>query len=319
MKFHAFAAVMFLTCCSGMAKPSDLFDFVPRNSCQVLKLDLVAIEKMEIWQNDTFKNFSRQANFDGEKYNPRQISGMATEILIVNPVLMKDTTFIFVRTELTKEAFLSKLEQITGVRHISVKTRNRTEYRITLPPIQFPPGDTPASRTFSFAFLSPHSIVFAKDSLDDFWTFKPLGLPLEKRKYFQAKNFLAGGFLETDPAFLQEKSFLPPFQRLIYFFAADPPGALRFQAEAACVDKAAANQVLMMFQQYVMIGGLFFNQAAPELMQEWTQGINILQNDTVVRMKADFSKGFLTRLLSAAEKPVQRPGQPEKKQDDSKR
>ena len=79
---------------------------------------------------------------------------------------------------------------------------------------------------------------------------------------------------------------------------------------AECPGEEAAKQMQMQVQQYVMIGGIFLNQTAPELMQEWMNAVKVRSEGPKVRLTADFSKRFLEQLAATSEKMTEKADPP---------
>ena len=296
-------AVQFLLLVSNLLPAVEMTDFVPRHSRQVLQINLTEIIGMEAVRDDMIRTFFRQTGFE-KKNNPTEnISSSIDKILLVTPVLTESETFVFIQTKVKKDEFCRRLNEAAEIRQIPVKNENRTEYRILLPETDLIPGIAAKKRIFVFTFLTDNIAVVAKDSLAGYWKYKAFGLPVQKRKYLTVPNSLAAGYMETDPAFLQENPFLPPFQEAVYSLAAAAPaGSLDLKAWARCADETAANQTRMQLQQYVMVGGLLLNQTAPELMQEWINAVRVSGTGEKVFLNAFFSRDFLTRLTAASEK-----------------
>ena len=75
---------------------------------------------------------------------------------------------------------------------------------------------------------------------------------------------------------------------------------MRIRAAAECPDEKAASQVQVQLQQYVMLGGILLNQAAPELAQEWMSMVRIRRTKTEVLLNADISASFIMGLSAAS-------------------
>ena len=286
----------------GLLPAADVIDFVPRHSRQVLQINLADIAGMEMTRDDMIRSVFRQAGFEKGKNDADEFISLIDKILIVTPVLTESETFVFVKTKVKENEFCRSLHEKTGIRQISVKNGTRTEYQIILPETSKFPGIARRQRIFVFTFLTENIAVFAKDSLINYWKYKNLGLSKQKRKYLNIPQALAAGFVEPEPAFMQENPFLPPFQEAVYSLAAGPAGSLCIRAWAECQDETIANQTQMFLQQYIMVGGMLLNQAAPELMQEWINSVKVSRTGTKVFIRGDFSRDFINRLTTASEK-----------------
>jgi len=315
MKISA-SAVLLVFLYANLLSAAETLDFIPRHSSQVLQISLTDISRMETTRNDMIRSFLRQTGLEKGRNGSEKLISSIDKIVIVTPVLTKAETFVFIKTKGKGSELLRRLNEETGLRQISVKNGNLTEYWITLRETGMIPGVAPRKRTFVFTFLADNVAVIAKDSLAGYWKYKNRGLPERKRKYLKVPQALAAGFIETDPEFLRENPFFPPLQEAVYSLAAGPAGSLRIQVRAGCPDEKTANQTQMLMQQYIMIGGMLLNQTGPELMQEWMDTIKVSRTGSAVFLSGVFSRNFLDRLTAASEKLAenrQLPGRPENK------
>ena len=292
-----------------LAFAGDLLNHVPRRSAQAMRIDFSTVNNLESFRNDALRDIVRQTGVADGKLDFETIQSMINEILIVTPILTEDYTLIFVKTKVTEEVFCKKLTELTGSRQVSVKIAGRTEKRITAAARGFPDGSL-KTRTFAFAFLDRDVVVFAKDTLAPYWNYRLYGLMKPDRAALQVPKALVAGFLEMSSDFLMENPMLPPFQRVTYALASGPAESLRINAVAECPGEEAAKQVQIQLQQYVMVGGIFLNQAAPELMQEWMNAVKVRSEGPKVLLTADFSKRFLTQLAETSGKMAENIGRP---------
>ncbi len=284
------------------ALPADIYTFLPRKPGQVLKIGLQDMTGANTIQKDLVQNLFRQSGIDEKKQNPAVLSTLGDSIFVVTPVLTEDCFLIFVKTKVPEDVFCRKLTELTGFRQTSVRSGNRTEYRIDFPATANFPGISPKQRTFAFAFLDKDVVVFAKDSLEDYWKCKTYGLPASRQRLLEGNKLLAAGFFEPDPEFLRKNPMVPPFSLASYSLAALPAGALQIKASAECPDDDSANLVQMQVQQVIMVGGILLNQTAPDLTPEWMSMFQVQRKGTAVFLKADISANFIARLAEASEK-----------------
>ena len=295
-------AASFLIGVSAVLSAADLLSVIPRQPGQVVKINLQGVTGSDAIQNDVIQNLFRQSGIDEKSQNINHISTLIDEILVVTPVLTEDNTFVFVKTKVPENVFCQKMTELTGIRHSSVKSGDRTENRIVLPATAGFPGISPKERTIAFVFLDKNIAVFAKDSLEDYWKCKPFGLPPARQKLLMEPQALVSGFFEPDPEFLRRNPMVPPFRLAFYSLAALPGGALRIKAFAECPDENSANLVQMQLQQFIMVGGILLNQAAPDLTPEWMSMFQIQRKQTGISLQADISANFLARLAETSEK-----------------
>lgn len=287
---------------SALTFAGDLLDYVPRRSAQVMKIDFSVLNEMKSFRNDVLREVVRQSGVEDGKRDGETVLSMVKECLIVTPVLTEDYTLVFIKTKMTEDGFCKKLAELTGVRHIPVKTGNRTENRITLAKTRSFPGSSLKARTFAFAFLEKDIVVFAKNTLSGYWNYRTYGLLKPERASLKVPQALIAGFLEMSSGFLTENPMLPPFHRVVYSLVPGSAGSLRISAAAECPGEEAARQVQIQIQQYVMVGGIFLNQTSPELMQEWMNSVKVRGEGSRVLLTADFSKRFLDLLAETSEK-----------------
>ncbi len=295
-------AVFSLIAISIVLPAADIYSFIPRQPGQVLKIDLHDIANQNTIQKDLVQNLFRQSGIDEKKYNPNNISTLGESIFVVTPVLTEDSTLIFVKTKVPENVFCQKLTELTGFRHTSVKSGNRTEYRIAIPETASFPGISPKERTFAFAFLDKDVVVFAKDSLNNYWNCKTYGLPPSRQRLLEGNKLLAAGFFEPSVEFLQDNPLFPPFRLASYSLGSISGGALRLKASVDCPDDNSANQVQMQLQQFIMVGGILLNQTTPDLTPEWMSMFRIQRKQTAIFLNADISANFIARLTEASEK-----------------
>ena len=290
----------------------DLLNHVPRRSAMVVKIDFAALNRTTefLRKEVVLRDVVRQSGIADGKLDSDTIQSMIDEILIVTPVLTTDYTLVFVKTKVTEEMFCKKLAELTNVRQISVKTPVGTEKRITLPAGRSFSGGSSNTRTFAFAFLEQNIAVFAKDTLSPYRNYRLYGMVKPNRAALNVPKALAAGFLEMSSEFLMENPMLPPFQRVTWSLVSGPAESLRINAAAECPGEEAAKQMQMQVQQYVMIGGIFLNQTAPELMQEWMNAVKVRSEGPKVRLTADFSKRFLEQLAATSEKMTEKADPP---------
>lgn len=280
-----------------------IYDFIPRHSQLVLQVNLNDIAGMKTIQDDLIRNVSRQTGISKDKDKSLEFNGLAESFIIVMPVLTEDEFLIFVKTKGAPQDFRRRLEEMTGIRHTSVKNQGLEEHHIILEDTSLLPGVQTKTRTFAWAFIGKNIAVCAKDNLNGYLKYlKDRGLAAERRKELTGDKLLAAGFVEITPDFLAENPFLPQIRRAVYSIGGEPSGAVRIKALAACSDDKNANQTQIQFQQYVMVGGIMLNQLDPELMQEWVSAIRVSREKNDVLLNAAFAAAFINRLAAASEK-----------------
>ena len=280
---------------------ADIYDFVPRQSDQVIQIDLTDIPGMESVKNDLAGTFSRQTGIDGKSDKYATISKDIAKILIVTPNLTEDETFVIVGLKVPENDFCRDLEKLTGTQHTVVKHGNRIERQVVLQKGNSLLGVPYKKRTFVYSFPAVGVAVFAKKTLDRYFTNKPWGLLKPDRTPFQNPLALVSGFTRMNPQLLQDNPLLPPFYRAVYSLSPGQAGSIRFQGEFSCTDAKSAEIVKQQLRQYVNIGGFLLNQYDPELMREWMQQVKINSSPTAVTINGELSRAFLERLAAASE------------------
>lgn len=279
---------------------AEICDLLPAGAGQVLRIDLRDAAGKGAIRDDLLRQLSRQSGLDEKKLGPEVLVETIGEVLVVTPSLTDDYTLVFVKTKVTEGEFCRKLTERTGLKVDSVKVGEKTEKRLFIPSGSLFPGISTKPRTVAFVFLEKNIAVFAKDTLTPYWAFKQYGISPAKRRYLESAGALVAGFIEPDAAFLKENPFFPPVSLAYYSLAGDPSGGVRIRAAAECPDEKAASQVQVQLQQYVMLGGIFLNQAAPELAQEWMGMVRVRRKKTEVLLNADISASFIMGLSAAS-------------------
>lgn len=298
---NRFSVVIFSVLLPVVALTADIYDFVPRQSDQVIQIDLTDIPGMESVKKDLTDTFSRQTGIDGKSDKYVAISKDIAKILIVTLNLTEDETFVIVGLRVPENDFCRDLEKLTGVQHAVVKRASRIERQFVLQKGNSILGIPFKKRTFVYSFPAVGVAVFAKNTLDRYFAGKPWGLPKADRTPFQYPTALVSGFTRMNPQLLQDNPLLPPFYRTVYSLSAGQAGSIRFQGEFSCTDAESAEMVKQQLRQYVNIGGFLLNQYDPELMREWMQQVKINSSSTAVTVNGELSRAFLERLAAASE------------------
>lgn len=295
--------VIFSVLFPWVALSADVYDFIPRHSEQVIQINLTDIPGMESFRKDLVDTVSRQTGFDGKSDKSVDISKDIAKILVVNPKLTEDETFIFVALKVPESDFCRNLEKLTGSRHSVVRRGTRLERQFVLPEGNSFFGIPSKKRTFVYAFPGSGVAVFAKDTLVRYFDQKKnlLGLLKADRTALQNPLALAAGFTRISPQLQEDYPLFPPFYQTVYSLSAGKAGSIRLQGVFSCVDTEAAALVQQQLRQYVTIGGFLLNQYDPELMREWVQQIKVQSSRTVVTVKGELSRAFLDRLAAASE------------------
>ena len=299
----SFYASVLLALLPFLPLAAGIFDLIPSRSGQVLRIRLPdSAEKGAVIREDVLQQFFRLSGLDEEKVPRGVLLETIEEVLIVTPVLMEDYTLIFVKTKVSEEVFCRRLTEQTGLPIQPVTVNGRTEKRLNLPAVEFFPGVPAKPRTIVFTFLEKNIAVFAKDSLADYLAGKRNGLSPAKQRNLASAGALVTGFIEPNFDFLKENPFFPPLRLMFYSLAGDSSGGLRIRVYAECLDEKSATQVQMQIQQYVMLGGILLNQAAPELAPMWVSMIRVRRNNSDVFLEADLSAEFIMGLSAASDK-----------------
>ena len=277
-----------------------IYDHVPAGSGQILRIDLRDSAGKGAVRDDLLQQLSRQSGLDEKKLGPEVFLETIEEVLVVTPSLTDDYTLVFVKTKVSEEVFCRKLTERTGLSVQPVKVLDRTENRVFIPSGSLFPGLSAKPRTVAFVFLEKDIAVFSKDTLTPYLTLKRYGVSPEKRRYLESAGALVAGFIEPDAGFLKENPFFPPLRLAYYSLTSEPSGGVRIRAAAECPDEKTASQVQVQVQQYVMLGGILLNQAAPELAQEWMSMIRVRRKTTEVLLDADISASFIMSLSAAS-------------------
>ena len=294
----AFMAVILMQSLSA----NDIYKFIPRNSQQVLQVNLSSIIGMETIKQDLIRNVNRQAGLDQKNDKLLNFSDLIEKIVVVTPDLTVDRTYLFVKFKMTETEFCRKLEETAGVKLVTVPGSSPVERRFSFDGEQLFPGAAMKKRTFALAFLTGNVAIIAKDDLTGYRQIKDTGLSRTKQLELQKPKKLAAGFVELTPAFLAENPYLPQIQRAVYSLSAGNDGSLQINASAVCADEQTANQTLMQVQQYIMVGGIVLNQLDPELMQEWLVSVKAVRDQNAVSVNGNFTRSFINRLSEASEK-----------------
>ena len=295
-----FLAFVLLAWLPFLPLAAEICDLVPAGSGLVLRIDLRDAAGKGAVRDDLLRQLSRQSGLDEKKLGPEVFVETIGEVLVVTPSLTDDYTLVFVKTKVTEEVFCRKLTEKTALKVETVKVLDRTEKRLFIPSGSLFPGISAKPRTVAFAFLEKDIAVFAKDTLVPYWAFKRYGIAPAKRRHLESNGALVTGFIEPDAGFLRENPFFPPLRLAYYSLAGEPSGGVRIRAAAECPDEKAASQVQVQLQQYVMLGGIFLNQSAPELAQEWLSMVRVRRTKTEVFLDADISASFIMGLSAAS-------------------
>ena len=303
------SAVIFSVLFPLAAMTADIYDFIPRQSDQVIQINLTDTPETESIRKDLIGTVSRQTGFDGASDKSVDIMKDISKIVVVNPNLTEDETLIFLELKVSEKDFCRDLEKLTGSRHSTVSRGNRIERQFVQPENMTFFGIPYKKRVFAYAFPDPKVAVFAKNSLDSYYARKPLGLLKAERSSLQKPLALVAGFTRMNPQLLEDHPLLPPFYQTVYSLSAGQAGSVRLLGEFSCSDAESAEQVRQLFLQYVSISGFLLNQYDPELMREWMQQIKVTSSQTVVTVKGELSRAFLERLAAASEQMSDRAAQ----------
>ena len=279
-----------------------IYDFIPRHSQQVLQINLDVLQGMENLRDDMVRNVFRHSGIENKKYNINDFNSLVEKIVIVTPVLTEDLTFVLIKTRIPEMEFCRRLEELTGIRQKVVGNPSSRVRTITFSGSEMFFGLSAQKRTFSFMFLAPDIVVFAKDDLNAWERCRDRGLLDQTRKKLAVPKALAAGFLKTTPEFLADNPLLPQVVSASYSLSPGPANSLLIKAAASCADDKSADLTQKQFQQYIMVGGIFLNQVDPELMQDWITSVRISREKNRIFLNAFFTRQFLTRLESALDK-----------------
>ena len=292
-------AVLCLPC---FLPAAEITDFVPSAAQHVLRIDLSGdFAGLNEVRNDLLTTVSRQSGFDEKNGKSSNIIKLLDEIVIFTPNLTEDFTFVLVKTKMTEKDFCSELEKMTGAPLVSVKNTRPPEYRIEFANFGVGTLVAPKKRVFAFAFLTENIAVWAKDSLQQFRSFKNTGLNSYDRKTLMVPKSIAAGFVKMDQNFLLENPLIPPFERAEGVLAPGPGNSLQIDLRFATVEKPAAKQLQKYLQQMVMVGAMLLNQTDEELMAEWMSSVKVKREHNLVTVKGLFTQSFITRLAGLAD------------------
>ena len=295
-------------CLTVILPAAEVMDFAPTHAAMIFRIDLSQpLPGLEDVRNDLLTTASRQSGFDGKNDKSANISKLLQEVLIVTPKLTEDFSFIIVKMKVTEKEFCAELEKMTGQAPTSVKGTKPTEYRLQFADMGVGSLLAKKKRIFAFAFLAENIAVFAKDSLDRFRTFKPLGLIPKDRKILLNPKFISAGFVKMDPEFLMENPLVPPFEYAFCVLTAGPASSLQVKMDFAAADTKAAKQLQKYIQQMVMVGAMLLNQSDEELMMEWMASVKVNRNEELVNVSALFTRSFIDRLARLADNSLREP------------